>query len=306
MPKWMDGVAFTVAQGRDAGLSDGRMRASAFTRPFHGVRVIGSSGRIDGGLIDRCHDLRTVLPDGAVFSHATAARLWAMPLPLGISECLHVMVPRAAPVRRAGVIGWTRSEPLAETRDRYGVTVPTPADTWVMLATMTDRRGDAVTRDWLVAIGDFLVSGARTRYGRGRPLATLDELAAAVRSHRSGRGAAALAWALPRVRVPVDSPPESLLRLGRVAAGLPEPVVQPTIATAAGPRHPDLGYVEARVLIEYLGDVHRVDRATWRQDLVRVQLFQDAGFHVILAGADDLAPAGLDPFALRVCRALQR
>ena len=58
----MNGVAFTVAQGREAGLTPARLRRRELQRPFRGMRVVGRNGRIDGGLIDRCGDLRVVLP----------------------------------------------------------------------------------------------------------------------------------------------------------------------------------------------------------------------------------------------------
>ncbi|MFC8681800.1 hypothetical protein ACFT30_09780 [Microbacterium ureisolvens] len=304
-PPWMDGIPFTITEGRAAGLSYGRMRGRSFQRPFHGVRVVGSSGRIDGGLIDECAALRTVLPEGAAFSHSTAARLWNMPLPPWLSDELHVLTPGRAEIRRPRVIGWRRATDL-EIRIADGLPVTSPADTWVLLATMTHDRGGRLGRRWLVAIGDFLISGTRTRYGRTRPLASAAELAQAVRAHGSRRGARDVRWALEHVRSPVDSPPESFVRLGLVDAGLPEPTVQPAIRTRIGVRHPDLGYVEERVLLEYLGDVHRSDRETWLKDLQRVQLFEDAGYRVIMLGSADLTPAGMRALSLRVRRALSR
>ena len=92
---------------------------------------------------------------------------------------------------------------------------------------------------------------------------------------------------------------------GVQTCALPISEVQPAIRTAAGERHPDLAYVDARLLIEYLGDVHRVDPRTWRSDLTRVQLFEDAGYRVMLAGADELTLEGLPAFAARVRRALR-
>jgi hypothetical protein len=307
IPAWMDGVAFTVADGRAVGLTDARMRHARFERPHHGVRLLGTGGRIDdGGVIDRCRDLRTVLASGVVFSHATAAHLWGIPLPAHLSNDLHVVSPGAVPVRRPGVIGWTRRGGAPAAHLAHGLPVTSPADTWVSLATMARDRGGAFTREWLVAAGDFLVSGRRTKRGRAAPLATIDELMDAMSRHGSRRGATGLAWAVTRVRSPVDSPPETFLRLGLVAARLPEPAVQPEILTAAGIRHPDLGYLAERVLIEYLGDVHRTDRDTWRTDLTRVQLFNDAGFEVMLVGADDIGVDGMRALAARVRRALAR
>lgn len=307
LPPWMNGVAFTVVEGRAVGLTDSQMRHPRFTRPHHGVRLLGSSGRIDdGGPIDRCNDLRALLPPAALFSHATAARLWGIPLPPHVADELHVLVPGGVPVRRPGVIGWTRQGGWPDSVLVHGMPVTTPADTWAMLASMTDGRGGRLSREWLVAVGDFLISGRRRRRGRESALATVADLAAALVRHGSRRGAAGLAWAIARVRSPVDSPPETFMRLGLVAARLPEPVVQPAIRTADGTRHPDLGYLAERTLIEYLGDVHRTDRDTWRQDLTRVQLFEDAGYRVILAGADDIAPDAIRAFAGRVRRALRR
>ena len=294
-------AAFSVAQGRSAGLTPGRLRGPAFERPFHGVRW-GRSAQ-SRSLADQCRALRTVLAPTAVFSHATAARLWRMPLPLSVGDALHVTIPQATAVRRPGVVGWTRDDRL-DSSEIDGIPVTAAADTWTMLATMTGARGGRLSREQLVAIGDFLVSGERHRWGRTVPLATIEELAAAVARHGARRGATSLAWALPRVRRPVDSPQESILRLGLLAAGLPEPAVQPPVATAEGIRHPDLGYLAERVLLEYLGDVHRTDPRTWRQDLVRVQLFEDAGYRVILVGADDVRPDGMRGLAERVRRAL--
>lgn len=241
----------------------------------------------------------------AVFSHATAARLWGMPLPRWIDERLHVTNRDDTAMRRPGVVGWRHTATALDATVLFGFPVATPAETWVALATMTDARGGRMTREWLVAIGDFLVSGRRVRFGREKPLATPSQLVSALARHGSGRGAAVLDWAFDRLRVPVDSPQETFLRLGLVAARMPEPEVQPAIMTALGVRHPDLGYVGQRLLLEYLGDVHRTDPDTWRKDLQRVQLFEDAGYRTILVGADDLTPAGLPRLCARVRRALR-
>ncbi|MFT4051972.1 MAG: hypothetical protein QM677_06960 [Microbacterium sp.] len=306
-PRALGGDAgFRVADGLAVGLTPGRMRGRAFARPFHGMRVAAPSPDAGGELLTRCRQLTTVLGPAVVFSHATAARLWRMPLPARVSEQLHTLSIGTTAVRRPGVIGWARDAPGPPVFTGNGIRLTGPVDTWVALATMTAARGGALTREELVAVGDFVISGERLAYGRASPLATWAELAAAVSAHGSRRGARALAWALERVRSPVDSPAETRLRLGLIAAGLPEPRVQPAVETRAGTRHPDLGYLEQRVLLEYLGDVHRTDRDAWRKDLTRVQLFEDAGYRVIMVGADDISLAGLPALAARVRRALER
>lgn len=79
--------------------------------------------------------------------------------------------------------------------------------------------------------------------------------------------------------------------------------MQPPVLTSAGIRHSDLGYPERGVLIEYHGDHHRTDAAQWREDLARQQLFEDAGYRLLVATLDDLAD-GCRSFAARVRRAL--
>jgi triosephosphate isomerase len=106
---------------------------------------------------------------------------------------------------------------------------------------------------------------------------------------RGSPGSGKVAWALPRIRSGVDSRPETLLRLLCVRARLPEPVVDHAISVAGGlVLHADLAYVDARIVLDYEGDAHRVDRATWLRDLQRRELFEDAGWRVIRVTSADL------------------
>lgn len=277
LPEALQGRIFSVRTGRYYGVSDSRLRGSDLERPFRGVRVHGAVE----SLRDRCRSLSTAMEVHQVFSHQTAAELWGMPLP-GTSPVLNVLsLGRRGPMRRPGVKGWERRDDRLVVCDLDGLRVTTPADTWCQMAL-------SLSSQWLVAIGDFLISGKRTDQGRDDPLCTLEELEQAVIRHGARRGAAALASALPLLRSPVDSPPESWLRLALVDGGLPEPEVQLAVRTRAGLRHGDLGYRHARLLIEYQGDEHRTSRKRWLADLTRVQLLEDAGYRVLLVGADDL------------------
>ncbi len=258
-------------------------------------------------LAEACTGLLALERRPHAFSHVTAARLWGMPLPLRDSDLpLHVVALDGRPtMTRRDVIAWARDVPPPVVL-RGRLPVLTPAETWVSLATMTPRRGGVVSREWLTAIGDFLVSGERGAWGRTAPLTELDELAAAVDRHGARRGVASLRWALERIRRPVDSPPETFLRLALIGHGLEEPAVQVPVRTVMGVRHADLGYPAAGLLLEYLGDVHRVSKERWRQDLTRVQLFEDAGYRTIMIGADDLRGGARERLLERVARALAR
>jgi very-short-patch-repair endonuclease len=80
-----------------------------------------------------------------------------------------------------------------------------------------------------------------------------------------------------------------LLRLLCVRARLPEPVVDFEVAVAGGILlHADLAFPRDRIVLDYEGDDHRVDRATWLRDLQRRELFEDAGYRVIRVTSADL------------------
>lgn len=277
LPRALQGQVFHVQSGAARGVSDKRMRGRDLQRPFHGVRV---DGPLDT-LRDRCAALSKVLGPQHFFSHVTAAELWRMPLPTRSGDLHVTAVGGRGKIRRPGVVGWERVDGEMPTFELAGVPVLGPADVWCQLSTQ-------LSRERLVAVGDFLISGERTDLGRRPPLCTAEQLAEAVGRHGTRRGSKALRWALGMLRHPVDSPRESLLRLALIAGGLPEPEVQLEVETAAGVRHGDLGYRDAKLIIEYQGDEHRVSRARWLQDLTRVQLLEDAGYRVILVGADDL------------------
>ncbi|MGM7671863.1 hypothetical protein [Microbacterium sp. A93] len=284
LPRPLKSTAFQVQSGSARGLGEKRMRGHDLQRPFHGVRAAESPE----SLSDRCAALSKTLQPHHVFSHRTAAEIWRMPLPADDDkeadddDVLHVMaLGKRGRIRRPGVVGWERTENDLVTYSVGSIHVCAPADVWCQLSTL-------ISREWLVAVGDFLISGERDDDGRRPALCTMEQLSEAIARHGRRRGVAALQWALGMVRSPVDSPRESLLRLALVAGGLPEPEVQLAVQTTKGIRHGDLGYRDARLIIEYQGDEHRTSRRRWLQDLTRVQLLEDAGYRVILVGADDL------------------
>lgn len=311
LPEPLSFGPFRYAEAVAAGVPRSRLRRRDIHRPHRGLYV--PTGQA-GDVVDRCESLVPLLGEHHWFSHLTAARLWGIPLPAPATtdEPLHVVaLAGTAPMRREGVVGW-EMETQATAREMCGLLpVLSPAAVWGQLAVpgAVGIAGDTGTRfalshEWLVAAGDFLLTGPRLPGGR-RPLCTREDLVAAVASRRRRRGVRALEGALPHIRANVHSPRETMLRLGLVACGLPEPDIQVPVHTADGLRHADLGYPHARILIEYLGDHHRTDRAQWREDLRRLQLFEDAGYRTISVTADDLED-GCVALAGRVRRARAR
>ena len=308
LPDDLTGSPFTTAEARAAGVRRGRLRGRDVTSPHHGVHL-AAGGTTDTGVMARCERLIPVLSPHHWFSHRTSARVWGIPLQPAYSlrEGLHVTsVGSRVPLRHAGTVGWVTSDPGLSS-EMFGILpVVSPADTWCQLAARNAVvAGEIIAHEWLVAAGDFLITGRRrSGGGRSAPLCTIDDLRAAIDRRSSTRGTALLRRALADVRGPVDSPYETRLRIGLVRSGLPEPDVQVPVVTREGVRHADLGYPGARVLLEYQGDEHRTSRERWLSDLRRIQLFQDAGYHVILVGAPDV-DTHITALAGRVRRALR-
>lgn len=278
------------------------MRHAGVQRPFHGLYAHGLD-LADLGV--RCRVLLpAMLPEHAV-SHVTAARLWGLPLPrwIGLDDPLHVIaVGSHRRLRRAGVVAWETADRTLARVLLGKVPVVAAAEVWGQLAvpgSVAPRR--ALTPEWLVAVGDALVTPQR-RANR-QALSTIDELRAVAARRAGTRGVTSLVWAIDRIRMGAESPKETELRLGLIAGGLPEPETQVPVMTSAGLRHADLGYPEQRVLLEYQGDEHRASRVRWLEDLTRRQLFEDAGYRVIEVGAHDLWPT-CAPLVARVRRAL--
>lgn len=303
LPSELTARSFSLADAAAAGVGRARLRSADIGHPFHGVYTAGLADDEE----DRCRALAPTLEVDEWFSHLTAARLYRMPLPAFAQHenAVHVTsVGTDDRVRRAGVTGWRVLERPPSRRWENGVRIVAPADVWASLSVRSALRpGTTLSIEWLVAIGDFLVSGERTDAGRAPALCTLAELEAAADRRNGKRGAKALRVAVAAVRHPVDSVKETFLRLGLVGCGLPEPEVQLPVETAHGLRHADLGYRRERLLLEFQGDEHRTSRARWLADLTRVQLLQDAGYRVMLIGDADLVP-DCRALAARVRRAL--
>jgi hypothetical protein len=138
----------------------------------------------------------------------------------------------------------------------------------------------------LVAAGDALIRVQRYpgpwSHPMPKPLARLDQLEAAVRAGRRV-GGPALRAALPLLRTGAASRPETWTRLTICDAGLPEPVLDHDVYDEHGLfiGCVDLAYPELKIAIEYEGDHHRLDAATWNRDLAKHDALQAAGWRVI-------------------------
>ncbi|MHB1171936.1 MAG: hypothetical protein ACYCZY_05500 [Lacisediminihabitans sp.] len=274
LPPALDSQPFSVASALSAGVSRKRLRGNDLHAPFHAIRTQGSAPNTIEALA------RAYLPrmsDGQFFSHGTAARLYGMPLPLELQRERHLhvaVVEPAHPPQARGVIGHRIRIDRARIQLSKGLLLASPVDVWCQL-------GAILELDELVMAGDFLVR-------RKKPMSTLDQLEAALVLVSGQRGARRLREAMALVRSGTDSPMETKLRLLLIRGGLPEPLIGLTVKDADGffVATPDLSYPRERVALEYEGDGHRTNQQTFRDDIERRELLEDAGWRVIRVMAD--------------------
>jgi hypothetical protein len=278
LPPHLAGRAFSVSEAAAAGIPAHRLRAQDLRAPFRGVRV-PSAAALD--LAAMCRAYQTGAGEGRVVCSVTAARLWGIPLPAAHERDprIHVLVEgdRRAP-RGANVAGHTSDRAVAPAL-LDGVLVTPPVQTWLALS-------DAL------ALIDLVVAGDRLLAWRD-PLASPQEIRAAVEGYAGRRGAKRARAALAEIRAGSASPRESRCRLALVRAGLPEPELNAPIALPDGRViHGDLVYRGARILLEYEGAHHRIDDAQWSRDIDRYNVLSAAGW-IVVRVAKDLPPAAV-------------
>jgi len=209
---------------------------------------------------------------GDFFSHVTAAVIHGLPLPfaLGQGKTLHICTENPAVRDRVrGTIGHHVAPGSIRVVEVHGLRVTSPVDTWCQLSTVLGL-------DDLIKVGDALVR-------RKLPLATMEELRAAVLRYSGHRGAKKLREAFEWVRAGVDSPKETELRLLLVRACLPEPEVNGKITNRFGVPFAtgDLVYRGYRVLVEYDGEQHRTDEEQYHRDVDRLDDIMEERWRVV-------------------------
>ncbi|WP_170159980.1 hypothetical protein [Frondihabitans australicus] len=137
--------AFRVAHARLAGATQWRLRSQDLQAPHHGMR----SREPPKTHADLCLDYAPALLPGQAFSHATAARLWGLPLPPGHPETpLHVSAVDGREPRRPGIVGHRLVQATIFTVQ--GLPVVSPIEAWCQC-------GETLSLDALVALADALM-----------------------------------------------------------------------------------------------------------------------------------------------------
>lgn len=221
---------------------------------------------------------------GARLSHTTAAMLHGFWLPSRLSRdrTVHLTYPsQTGRLVREGVQSHRCAVRPEDIQRQDGMTASSRLRTWLELAPLC-------TVHELVILGDQLVRQPYPRYEhRHRPYAAVDDLEEALDSARRFRGRRRALEAVALVRCGSDSPPETLLRLALVEAGIPEPELQLPLHDDGRGRCADMGYRHARIVIQYEGAGH-FDADQLRADQRRDNEFFAEGWLVLRFNADDL------------------
>lgn len=243
------------------GLSARELRTRAYRRLFTGVYVdaretLTPALRAEAALVP--------FRGRAFMSHASAARFCGVPIPTIPDE--HVAVIRKRDRRdRDGIVCHYAARALVRTV--RGVRVSAYPQLFCELASLLSLVD-------LVVVGDHLL---RRRHVTKSAL--IDFCAT-----WTGPGARLARTAAAYVRIGVDSPMETRLRMLLVLAGLPEPTINHEIRDDVGnlTRRYDLSYPSLRVAIEYDGRLHVERIEQWESDLERREGVDDEGWRLLV------------------------
>jgi hypothetical protein len=269
-PPFDPSVPFTRREFRLAGLDERRLRSAEFRSVFHDVHVLASVA--PSTLLSARAALKVAGPHAHV-SHFTAAVLYDLAAPERPGT--HVTVPEGVTRPHTDGVRPHRGNAGSDVVVWRGLRISSPVQTFLDLA---GHQG--MTLVDLAIVGDRLVA---------KRLATPAALIATADAWR-GRGARLARRVARLVRVGVDSPMETRLRLLIVLAGLPEPTVNLIL------RHPDgtwrmrldLSYPDQRVLVEYDGRQHAESSRQWRRDIERRDALERCGWRTVTVTAEGI------------------
>jgi hypothetical protein len=257
---------FTRADAVRARLDMRLLDGSRFRRIFKGVYIDRSVVetrpiRIEAGL--------RAAGNEAWISHFSAANLYELPVPA--HPDVHLSVSPGRTRRRSP--GLCVHESVgSETTHLAGLKVSTPRWMFLELAEVLGLVDLVVVGDRMVRLG--MVTGLE-----------LVEVAAAY----SGKSVRRARWAASLVRVRVDSPMETRVRMLIVLSGLPEPEVNSVVRDSNGDviARFDLSYADFGIVIEYDGRHHAAESQRLK-DIARREWMDDRGLRLIVITARDI------------------
>lgn len=249
LPEELSWRPFTYSERLAAGATPSRLRASDLFIPSREIRVpLGKNQP----LLERVRPY-VALSAGSWISHVTAAQLHGMPLPWFDDQIVTVHLTRPAGARhprRKHVSGHSLRLSPGDVMTIGGVCVTTAARTFLDLATVLEL-------DDLIVVADFLVCEHHRHFEPQKlPIVSAQELRSFLAAQHNVPGLVKARAAVHFMRVGVDSPPETLLRLFLQRAGLPEFTTNYAIA-GDPPLWPDLACEEFKTSAQYEGEIHQ-------------------------------------------------
>ncbi|GAA1345237.1 hypothetical protein [Arthrobacter roseus] len=299
LPNGLETSPFILEHAMSMGVSRDRLRAGDLRSPSRSVRVSVHSAF---DLAASCSPYVQLLP-GSVISHGTAGRLHKLVLPQEVDDepRLHLArSPGQAVPRRKHIIGHRLALEQDEVVLVKGVRVTSIARTWLDLSSQ-------LSLDELVVAGDQIVSEHQRNFGRRRtPKVSMEDLNAYIASKSATSGLSKARKALALMRLGVDSPPETRLRLILQRQGLPEFVPNTPIFDETGDPQiwTDLGCPAFRICIEYEG-AHHLTTAQQSRDHERDYTTAQLGWIQVKINKDDMG-SGENWVTAKVQRALKR
>ena len=291
IPDDLRGRPFTREQASRSGLSQGRLRRKDIARPFHGVQTT----EIPETVVARCRTYAVALKPGQFFTHQTAARLHGLTLPSDDDETLlHVGAVRPADAPHSRGVRGHRLSSGGEPWQMTGLPIPDPLEVFCQL-------GAVLAFEDLVVIADELMNRSELDEEALRRL-MIDRIGAVRRI-----GTAKLVRATHAARRGSRSPAETRIRLVLDAAGIRAAELNAPIQETGTLRFlgsPDFVWRRERVVLEYEGEQHRLDKAQFRYDIVRYDDLMADGWRVIRATGDHLTREGRLEIVRRVRAAL--
>lgn len=267
MAKLPPGIPFTRSKAVAAGLTPRELAGPGYLRLHRGCFV---SARPQPTPITLVSAAFLLTPHASFVCYETAALMYGAIVPE--SPLIHLGTLTECRSKREAIVVHRYGD-RPQLRPRNGVSITTPERTFVDLA-------ERLSLIDLVVLGDSLLS---------RGVTSREQLSTVARES-AARGARCARKAAEYVRLLVDSPQESRLRMLLVLAGLPEPTVNIVLRDADGQirRRLDLGWESAKLAVEYDGRQHITSDEAWRADLRRREELANDGWAVVVVTAHDL------------------
>lgn len=282
LPPTLDEV-FTVASALELGMSPAELRAQRFRRVYHGLRSVKSDDFAASGATElalrAALDFAPKLRPGEAFSHDTALMLHGCPI--RVPTTTHVISPAGTTRhRRVGVTGHAYSAPMSVSAIN-GLPVASQLDA-------LSQSASSLPLIELIIAADALLLPR----GRFRDLpAKIDASQVVCRADAfSSRGARDLRRAIAHARVGAESRMETLTRLVLAAYGLDHFFsLQVDLTDDAGwIGRFDLVDTVNKIIVEYDGEQHRLDRSQYLKDVRRLDRARACGYRVIRVHAEEL------------------